>query len=131
MGYKLPSNKVTFELAGYEGAEITATLAADIEAFYAVQGIQGAMADVSEVGIQQVRDIVTYFVEHIATGWNLEDDSGPIPLTPERMLKLPVGILMAIITGWQQAVAGIAAPLVETSLSGDTSLVEPEATEPE
>lgn len=56
--------------------------------------------------------------------WNLEDEDGtPVPVTLEAMHEEDDDLILAIISRWMEAVAGVSAPLDETSNSGATSPV--------
>jgi hypothetical protein len=64
--------------------------------------------------------------DYSITGWNnLEDDDGPIPVTPDGFDRIDdIGFLHALMDGWQAAIAGqteVAAPLDKSSKSGITS----------
>jgi len=58
--------------------------------------------------------------------WNLEDeDTGePIPATREAVFEQDQDLMLQLATAWLDALAGVPAPLDETSPDGKPSLVE-------
>lgn len=62
--------------------------------------------------------------------WNREDERGaPLPLTAESLEDEEPGLILAISFKWQQALAGVPAPLESDSPSGEISPVESMLTE--
>lgn len=62
--------------------------------------------------------------------WNREDERGaPLPLTAESLEDEEPGLILAISFKWQQALAGVSAPLESDSPSGEISPVESMLTE--
>lgn len=62
--------------------------------------------------------------------WNREDEDGtPLPPTLEAMEDEEPGLIIAISAKWQEAIAGVSAPLDEDSPSGEISQVESILTE--
>lgn len=124
MGFKVPRRTATLQFEGaYEGAEIYCRLDASTETYLAITRMQrDAEAADNE---DNLRLVLAFFVEHIATGWNLEDDDGTaIPLTIEALMQLPANLSLAIIPAWKEAATGVPAPLGEPSTNGNTSPVE-------
>lgn len=55
--------------------------------------------------------------------WNVEDDGDtPVPATLEGLRRLDFGTVIKLITEWIEAVAGVPAPLPQTSSDGQLSL---------
>jgi hypothetical protein len=76
-----------------------------------------------------VADMVELLADRIVS-WNLEDEQGrPVPTTREAMLTEDADMILDICSQWQQAIAGVSAPLVSDSSSGETSAVESIPTE--
>ena len=56
--------------------------------------------------------------------WNLEEPEGvPVPTTYEAVLGQEDDLILAVIAAWQEAVAGVPAPLAKRSNGGGPSLV--------
>jgi hypothetical protein len=67
---------------------------------------------------------VESFAERIVS-WNLEDENGqPVPTTLEAILGEDDDLIIAIIKKWNEAMAGVAAPLPQSSPAGELSAVE-------
>ena len=75
----------------------------------------------------QFRDVIEIFAGAMLS-WNLEDDfDEPVPVTVDGILTQDPDFIMAIITAWTKAIAGVADPLGDSSTSGAPS---PEASLP-
>jgi hypothetical protein len=86
-------------------------------------GVYRRLMELDENGdFEQLIELLCQFI----TEWNLEDDDGPIPVSPEGFDRIPdVGFVRAILTGWDGAMQGVktvSAPLGERSNDGDTSI---------
>lgn len=121
MGFKVPRRTAVLVFDGdYEGAEIYCRLDVNTETFFAISRLQNDAAEGDDES--KIRAALGFFVDHIATGWNLEDDDGvEMPLTADSLMTLPANLSLAIIPKWKEAAAGVSAPLDETSPNGDTS----------
>lgn len=77
-----------------------------------------------------VRMLFGEFAE-VLVSWNLEDQDGePVPTTLEGLLAQDFDLVIALIDGWMEAVAGVPAPLEQPSSSGAPFLVESLPMEP-
>jgi hypothetical protein len=117
-GYQLPVRvgHINFEGTDYDGAEVEVTLNVKI-------GVYRQIVDLNEEGdFNQVINLLCGFIRE----WNLEDEDGPIPVSPEGFDRInDVGFLRALLDGWEGAMQGVqvvAAPLDEKSNSGITSM---------
>jgi hypothetical protein len=64
------------------------------------------------------------FVRNLVS-WNLaRQDGSAVPPTKDGLLAQSISFMMAVITAWTNAVAGVAAPLELPSTSGGTSQEE-------
>lgn len=118
MGYR-PKRKVfTLEFEGeeYKGLEVK------------IRGLNtGQMIDLDTARADGTDEAVLAILQLMAdrlVEWNVEDDGGqPVPTTFDGVRSLDLDFNWAIIDAWQNAVAGVAAPLDEPSTSTDGSLV--------
>lgn len=118
MGYR-PKRKVyalAFEGEEYEGLEVKIRGLNTGQ----IMDIDAARADGGEAAIVTMLQLMAdQLVE-----WNVEDDEGqPVPPTFEGIRSLDVDFNWAIIDAWQNATAGVPAPLDSDSTSGEPSLV--------
>lgn len=117
MGYKRNPKvyRLKFADGDYEGLEV------------AVRSISMGQLIKFRTGGDDEKDATEEMVELLAeriVEWNLEDETGtPIPPTLDAMKAEDSDFIMAIINQWTDAVAGVKAPLDETSNSGVTSPV--------
>lgn len=58
----------------------------------------------------------------VLVSWNLEEDGAPIPATADGLDTIDPVMANAIVLGWMEAVAGVAAPLGQPSDGGDRSV---------
>lgn len=118
MGYRPKQKIYTLEFEGeeYDGLEVRIrglntgqTLDLDV-----------ARADGSE---EAIRSILELMADRLIE-WNVEDDDGqPVPPTFDGVRTLDLDFNWKIIDAWQNAVAGVPAPLDEPSTSTEPSLV--------
>jgi len=116
MGYRLPERtaRINFEGTDYDGAEVVVSLNVKIGLYRQIvaQRESGDFETAIEVLSGLIRE------------WNLEDDDGPIPVSPEGFDRTEVGFVKALLAGWEAAMQGVtsvAAPLGENSTHGSTS----------
>jgi hypothetical protein len=69
-----------------------------------------------------IRELFEAMVE-LLIDWDIEDDDGPVPTTLEGVTSQDSSFISAVITALQTAVAGVEAPLPESSPSGELSAV--------
>jgi hypothetical protein len=75
----------------------------------------------ASMAIQSFRRMLDMFAG-VLVSWNLEDEDGePVPATREELGREDPGFVFDVIVKWMEAVAGVSAPLSETSSSGETS----------
>jgi len=112
-GFRLPERtaRITFEGTDYDGAEIRVRLSVSFAQFIALRE--------SAQGEDQER-MARLFGETVLMDWNLEDAEGkPISADGDGMLAIPLELTNLIVQHWVEEVAGVPAPLSETS--GDIS----------
>lgn len=128
MAYRLPERRgrIRFDGTEYDGAEVVVTLNVKI----------GVYRQIVASTDQQDLDTAIAFLCQFVREWNLEDEAGPIPVSPEGFDRIDdVGFLRALLDGWVAAMQGetsVPAPLGERSTAGVTSTSEtPPASPPE
>lgn len=118
MGYK-PKRKIytlAFEGEEYEGLEVrirglNTGQVMDIDAARG-DGGDGAIVTMLKLMADQLVE------------WNVEDDHGqPVPTTFEGVRSLDIDFNWAVIDAWQNAAAGVPAPLDGPSTDGEPALV--------
>ena len=112
-GFRIPEKtaRVTFEGTDYVGAEIVLRLSVTFAQFIALR--ESAQGEDQE-------GMARLFGESVLMDWNLEDaDGNPIPANSDGMLAIPLQLTNLVVRHWVEAVAGVPAPLSETS--GDFS----------
>ena len=117
MGYRAKRKKIHLKFEGdYEGLEVTAhglTLGQYLE-----------ITGLGEVDVSAVTDQMKRFAESLIS-WNLEDeDCQPIPAIPEAVYAQDQDFMFHILGAWMDGMAGVSAPLEQTSPAGEQSLVE-------
>jgi hypothetical protein len=113
-GFRLPERtaRITFEGTDYDGAEIRVRLSVSFAQFIALRE--------SAQGEDQER-MARLFGETVLMDWNLEDDEGrPMPADADGMLAIPLDLANLVVQHWVEEVAGVPAPLSETSGDIDT-----------
>jgi hypothetical protein len=112
-GFRVPEKtaRITFEGTDYDGAEIVLRLSVTFAQFIALR--ESAQGEDQE-------GMARLFGESVLMEWNLEDaDGNPIPANSDGMLAIPLQLTNLVVQHWVEAVAGVPAPLAETS--GDLS----------
>lgn len=66
---------------------------------------------------QEVEVQLKVLADHVVS-WNLEDDNGPVPITPEGLRSLEEPVIELIGEEWMKATRGITAPLDHRSSGG-------------
>ena len=118
MGYR-PKKKVyvlEFEDEEYEGLEVR------------IRGLNtGQVLDLDTARTDGSDEAIAAMLQLMAdqlVEWNVEDDDGqPVPPTFEGVRSMEMGFNWAVINAWQEAVAGVSAPLDEPSTATGPSLV--------
>lgn len=110
--------KLIFADGDYEGLEVVMRSVTIRE----MRQMRGASSDESDGDTfdQLLGLVASHMVE-----WTREDEDGqPLPPTLESLEDEEPGLIHIIIGKWTEAVAGVPAPLEQTSNSGEPSLVE-------
>jgi len=113
-GFRLPERtaRITFEGTDYDGAEIRVRLSVSFAQFIALRE--------SAQGEDQER-MARLFGETVLMDWNLEDPDGePLLADGDGMLMIPLDLANLVVQHWVEEVAGVPAPLSETSGDIDT-----------
>ena len=108
-GFRIPEKTalITFEDTDYDGAEIQLRLSVSFAQFIALR--EAAQGEDQE-------GMARLFGENVLMEWNLEDGAGqPIPADGDGMLAIPLELTNLVVQHWVEAVAGVPAPLAETS----------------
>jgi len=119
-GFRLPERtaRITFEGTDYDGAEIRVRLNVSFAQFIALR--ESAQSEDQE-------SMARLFGENVLMDWNLEDDEGrPMPADADGMMMIPLDLANLVVGHWVEQVAGVPAPLSETS--GDISTLEAAST---
>ena len=112
-GFRIPEKTalITFKDTDYDGAEIQLRLSVSFAQFIALR--EAAQGEDQE-------GMARLFGENVLMEWNLEDaDGNPIPANSDGMMAIPLQLTNLVVQHWVEAVAGVPAPLSETS--GDLS----------
>jgi len=108
-GFRPPEKtaRVTFAGTDYDGAEIQVLLSVSF----------GQFIDLREAAQGEDQEgMARLFGENVLMAWNLEDRDGkPIPANGDGMLAIPLALTNLVVQHWVEAVAGVPAPLSETS----------------
>jgi hypothetical protein len=126
-GFRLKERTAVLRFSGteYDGAEVRITLNVKL-------GVYRKMVELKDAADF---DAVIEYLCGFIKDWNLEDDDGPIPPTPEGFDRLSdLGFLNALLEGWEGAMKGVtevAAPLENSSNSGITFTSETPSSSPE
>ena len=67
------------------------------------------------------RGILEKFARELLIEWNLEDDNGPVPATPEAFIEQPLALASALLQKWTEVAVEVPAPLDEPSPNGAQS----------
>ena len=113
-GFRLPERtaRITFEGTDYDGAEIRVRLSVSFAQFIALRE--------SAQGEDQER-MARLFGETVLMDWNLEDPDGePLLADGDGMLMIPLDLANLVVQHWVEEVAGVRAPLSESSGDIDT-----------
>ena len=113
-GFRLPERtaRITFEGTDYDGAEIRVRLSVSFAQFIALR--ESAQGEDQE-------GMARLFGETVLMDWNLEDTEGePLLADGDGMLMIPLDLANLVGQHWVEEVAGVPAPLSETSGDIDT-----------
>ena len=115
MGFKQPQRKahISFEDGDYAGLELTLSLDEPIGRFMAVERMVAS-------GNTRLEEVCAMF-QALVLEWNLEDESGPIPLTREGVERLTLTTILVILSKWMEAQTGPDLPLGARSSNGSGS----------
>ena len=113
-GFRLPERtaRITFEGTDYDGAEIRVRLSVSFAQFIALR--ESAQGEDQE-------GMARLFGETVLMDWNLEDAEGePLLADGDGMMMIPLELASLVVQHWVEEVAGVPAPLSETSGDIDT-----------
>lgn len=106
--------KVSFEGTDYDGISVVLNLNIPL----------GFWVDLTAEGLETDLAAQAEFIVTIVKSWDLEDDEGPIPVTPEGVRRLDdLGFVAALFNAWVAAMQGdteVSVPLESRSSGGDT-----------
>ncbi len=108
-GFRLPERtaRITFEGTDYDGAEIRVRLSVSFAQFIALR--ESAQGEDQE-------GMARLFGETVLMDWNLEDAEGePLRADGDGMMMIPLDLANLVVQHWVEEVAGVPAPLLETS----------------
>jgi len=108
-GFRIPEQTahITFADTDYDGAEMWVRLNVSFAHYLALRD--------SAQGEDQER-MTRLFGENVLMSWNLEDNDGePIPANGDGMPAIPLELTNLVLQHWVEEVAGVPAPLAETS----------------
>lgn len=117
MGYQRKTKRIhlAFDGTEYDGLEVELR-GLSLGGWLEITGL-GDDVDNSAVAEQLRR-----FADSLIS-WNLEDEDGhPIPATRESVFNQDQDFMFVLFNAWMDAMAGVAAPLDETSPAGEPSL---------
>lgn len=117
MAFKQPKRtaRVVFEVGDYAGFELVVSIDEPIGRFLQVQ----RMVDAGTTSLEQLCEMLAALVQE----WNLEDEGGPVPVSPEGFERLSIGTILVILTKWMEVQTSPEIPLGQPSRNGATSLV--------
>ncbi|TVZ96525.1 hypothetical protein [Streptomyces sp. BK340] len=117
MGYKRNPKVYHLKFEGeYDGLEVRVRS-------LSMGQLIAARTDNDDGGRDGTEAMVELLAERLVD-WNLEDEDGaPVPPTLDAIKGEDHDMIMAIITQWTNAVAGVPAPLEQPSPAGETSPV--------
>ena len=124
MGFRIERRKCRLEFdpeqfPEYAGAEIVCRLDINTEAFLDLERLQASIGGDEAPDGEKVRAMLGFFAENIVESWNLEDESGPLPLDLASLMQLPPKLTLNLIPLWKAAAVGIDAPLGQPSPDGE------------
>lgn len=120
-GFRLPDKIVTlvFEDGPYQGLELEVNLRVPMGVWWNF----AAIADLEEPA--EIRAVVHTWASTQLKGWNMEDEAGAVPATPDAFCDRLDEVTQAVILArWSKAVSEVPVPLALPSPAGDTSAQE-------
>lgn len=74
--------------------------------------------DPKNMDLEEIGELFTLFAGCIVE-WNIEDDDDvPVPTTKDGLLSLDIDLVLAVLTAWMEAVAGVSGPKEKPSNDG-------------
>jgi hypothetical protein len=121
MGFRLETRfRLFFEDEAFIGAEVTMGRMSIREAFEFDRVRFREVADLDELE-KKSEDLAAIVAKHLID-WNLEDAKGkPIPCTAKAIIDSQDDLLPTLVNAYVQAVAGVVAPLGQSSNGGQPS----------
>lgn len=123
MGFKVQRKayRLKFDEPEYEGLEVTAH-SIDTAQFLELVEAQMVRAEGGERAKDANRKMLMMLADALVS-WNAEDEDGnPIPPTFDGMLGQDPAFNMRVLSAWTDAIAGVSAPLPQTSTDGSPSV---------
>ncbi|MFC9821371.1 hypothetical protein ACFWG6_30825 [Streptomyces erythrochromogenes] len=118
MGYK-PKQKIynlNFEGTDFEGLQVS------IRALNTGQYIDLFQAKTEAESGGEANDLLQMMASRLVS-WNVEDDNDqPVPATLDGIKTQDLDLNLAIVNAWTTAMAGVSAPLEQSSTDGGSSL---------
>lgn len=123
MGYKVVRKvfKLVFKDADFDGLEVFAR-SLNTGQFLEIEQAKLDRAEGGQVGEGATQRMLELFAGALSS-WNAEDEDGePIPATMDGIRSQDLDFNMKIIDAWTDAIAGVKAPLSQTSTDGSPSV---------
>ena len=121
MGYKLPKRTahVAFEEGhAFHGLEVELSLSVPLATTF-------ELARLGKNAREDAEPFIRAFAQHVLVSWNVEDDNGPVPATPDGVVgALTQDVLLELFEQWKDA-QGVSAPLEQPSSEPSTSAPVP------
>lgn len=122
MGFQIPKKEITLKFANdeYEGLEIR------IRPGTIRDALRGEEMDKKAKSLSEVEgaQLLFKYLEEFITGWNVEDDGEPVPVSAESLLNFPAGFAWDIFAAFIDHTSGVSEDLGKDSASTKTPPVE-------
>lgn len=121
--FELPLRRatLTFETGSLVGLEIDANMDLSVDLFLELSDKFNKAVD-KKTGWEPLRELMAWFADHVALGWNLHEAGEPVPFSAEEFTSRLSGAQgMAIVRRYIEALRGNSRPLSPRSASGGTS----------
>lgn len=118
MGFQVARRaRLTFD-APYEGAEVQVRLDLPLHLYLDIEPLVNRWREDRAAA----EELAANLAEHIIVEWNLTDeDDRPLPIEAGVVYRLPPVLFSRVLSGWVEAILGVAAPLGRQSPNGATS----------
>lgn len=125
MGFRIKRKvfRLHFKDSDLEGLEVLAR-SLNTGQFLEMEQAKAERAEGGKRGKGGTERMLELFAEQLVS-WNAEDEDGvPVPATMEGIRSQDLDLSLKIIDAWTDAIAGVGAPLPETSSAGQPSALE-------